>query len=201
MKNYLVRVKNAELFDRKYLLANVYIGVQKESEENIVKRTEKYEGIESYMYMCMKGGDMLCIVKITEHVLQEVGVTQEEAWRQAEKNTFEHVQIIPLTQFIHNNFGINENVWERDKEAYILTNKEQMYGASEMLNTGVLHLLAREHHASKLLIIPSSIHEVLIRVFNDDEDIEDFSQMLRNVNESIVEPWERLEDQAFVIEL
>lgn len=44
-------------------------------------------------------------------------------------------------------------------------------------------------------------HEVLIRVFNDDEDIEDFSQMLRNVNESIVEPWERLADQAFVIEL
>lgn len=70
---------------------------------------------------------MLCIMKITEHVLQEVGVTQEEAWRQAEKNTFEHVQIIPLTQFIHNNFGIDENVWERDKEAYILTNKEQMY--------------------------------------------------------------------------
>lgn len=70
-----------------------------------------------------------------------------------------------------------------------------------MLNTGVLHLFAREHHASKLLIIPSSIHEVLIRVFNDDEDIEDFSQMLRNVNESIVEPWERLADQAFVIEL
>lgn len=201
MKNYLVRVKNAELFDREYLLANLYIGVQKESKENIVKRTGEYEGIESYMYIRMKGGDMLCIVKITEHVLQEVGVTQEEAWRQAEKNTFEHVQIIPLTQFIHNNFGVDENVWERDKEVYILTNKEQMYGASEMLNTGVLHLFAREHHASKLLIIPSSIHEVLIRVFNDDEDIEDFSQMLRNVNESIVEPWERLADQAFVIEL
>jgi hypothetical protein len=56
--------------------------------------------------------------------------------------------------------------------------------------------------ASRILMKKERIHhEVLIRVFNDDEDIEDFSQMLRNVNESIVEPWERLADQAFVIEL
>ena len=48
-------------------------------------------------------------------------LTEEEAWEQAERNTFEDVRFIELDQFVHDEYGI-EGEEDEDDRAYILTN-------------------------------------------------------------------------------
>ena len=51
---------------------------------------------------------------------------------------------------------------------------------------------AREHHTKKVLVLPSSIHEVIIKAYRDD-DIEICSKMVREVNRVVVAEEEQLE--------
>ena len=48
--------------------------------------------------------------------------------------------------------------------------------------------------------MPSSIHEVIIKAYRDD-DIEIYSKMVREVNRVVVAEEEQLADRAYMIEI
>lgn len=199
MNEYFVKVKTNEKVNKEYVVARIRIGLQKTSNESIIKKESGFDGIEAYMYLGVRSGGINCTVKVTDYALQMAELTEEEAWEQAERNTFEDVKFIELDQFVHDEYGI-EGEEDEDDRAYILTNTDNYLGASAVLNKWIIMKFAREHHTKKILVLPSSIHEVIIKAYRDD-DIEIYSKMVREVNRVVVAEEEQLADRAYMIEI
>ena len=80
---------------------------------------------------------------------------------------------------------------EKEVRMYVLTNKEKLYGASAMLYSDEMGKLAA-HLDSDLLILPSSVHEVLLLPDEQDRNYIFYHQMVEEVNTTQVEPEEIL---------
>lgn len=78
---------------------------------------------------------------------------------------------------------------------YVLTNVSRKFGAAVMLYSGKMRELA-DMIGSDLVILPSSLHEVLLLV-DDEEKHTSWKEMVREVNRLMVEPEEVLSDNIY----
>lgn len=78
---------------------------------------------------------------------------------------------------------------------YVLTNTSRKFGAAVMLYSGKMKELA-DAVGSDLVILPSSLHEVLLLV-DDEEKHTSWKEMVREVNRLMVEPEEVLSDNIY----
>lgn len=79
---------------------------------------------------------------------------------------------------------------------YVLTNTQSYFGAAAMLYPKVLRDFA-EASRSNLIILPSSIHEVLLVPAYREERLEEFNEMVEEVNAMHVEEQEVLSDHIY----
>lgn len=89
-------------------------------------------------------------------------------------------------------------VEEMEFEMHVLTTHYRLYGAVGMLNKELLNAFMQKHRTEKLIILPSSIHDVLLVPYNEDMEEMDFKAMVREVNETELEPEEYLSNNAYV---
>ena len=97
--------------------------------------------------------------------------------------------LVPMQKLIHDMTGIR--LEEKDVRMYVLTNKEKMYGASAMLYSDEISKLS-ERLDSDLLILPSSVHEVLLLPDDGEHQYNFYRHMVEEVNTTQVEPEEIL---------
>ncbi|MGN0711447.1 MAG: DUF5688 family protein [Anaerovoracaceae bacterium] len=78
---------------------------------------------------------------------------------------------------------------------YVITNRQNINGASVILYDGILERLA-EKIGDNLYILPSSIHEVIVMpaLHNDSAELE---KMVTEINAEQVSPGERLSDHVY----
>lgn len=98
--------------------------------------------------------------------------------------------LVPMQELLGEMAGIRleENT---EISLYVLTNREKFYGASAMLYSEQMAALADEMQ-SDLLILPSSVHEVLILPDDRMQGYDCYSRMVEEVNTTQVEPEEIL---------
>ena len=87
-----------------------------------------------------------------------------------------------------------------DNDMYVVTNQSRTYGATSILYNGVLKGIAEELN-SNLIIIPSSIHEVLVFPSYSDYIDESLNQFIKEVNSTSVLDSEVLSDHAYYYSL
>lgn len=103
----------------------------------------------------------------------------------------------PDDMFSLNDMFMKEKTPEREEvpPMYVLTNASRKYGAAVMLYSGKMKELA-DSVGSDLVILPSSLHEVLLLV-DDEEKHPQWREMVREVNRLMVEPEEVLSDNIY----
>ena len=79
---------------------------------------------------------------------------------------------------------------------YILTNEIGINGSAVMLYEGVLKEIA-EGFGSDLIILPSSIHEVLILAYEEDLNMSELKEMVYMINRSEVPVVDILSDNVY----
>lgn len=79
---------------------------------------------------------------------------------------------------------------------YVLSNRAGMYGAAAILYEGVLRDFA-EKQGTDLLLLPSSIHEVLLLPYKGTFHAAELEDLVRSVNESAVLPGDVLSDHVY----
>ncbi len=89
-----------------------------------------------------------------------------------------------------------ESLRREDSSLYVITNKERWYGASVITYPDLLEeigvSLGRDY-----IILPSSVHEVILVPCNEGVQYNNLSDMVRAVNENAVEAEEVLSDHAY----
>lgn len=191
------------LFNRDFVLSHIYIGLQKDSTEDIIKRNSGLDGIESYLYIRReKSKDESFSVRITDMLLAKEKISLDEAWSNAEANTNAETKIESMAKVMSEMMGF-EYSEEMDEMTpfYILSNTCKMKGASAVLNKKVLSEFGEKYHTDRVVVLPSSIHEMLIVPYTEDIDLNTFSEMVGEVNNTEVDPTERLTDRAYIITL
>lgn len=88
-----------------------------------------------------------------------------------------------------------KNEDEQD-ELYILSNKAGLNGVSCMLYPGLLQRFA-DSIGSDLIILPSSIHEVLLARDHEGLDYESFRDMVKTINEETVPVEDQLSNEVY----
>lgn len=117
---------------------------------------------------------------ITDGAAEELGMTEEQLYRQAVKST--RTEMPPLVEKLSQGF-------------YMITNKMLVMGAVAIFYRGVLAELA-EKEKSDLYIIPSSIHEVFAIPINAVESKE-LEKLIREINRRFVDDNAVLSDHLY----
>lgn len=84
---------------------------------------------------------------------------------------------------------------------YVLTNKDYRDGAVQMLNKGALDCAADRIGTDSLIILPSSIHELIILPVSDEDDLDrihELADIVREVNDTQVERTEVLSYHVYL---
>ena len=80
---------------------------------------------------------------------------------------------------------------------YVLTNRSRRFGASEILDKSTLRAIA-DKIGDGFIVLPSSIHELIILEPDDAAEYEKLADMVKEVNNTQVDVGERLSDHVYV---
>ena len=106
------------------------------------------------------------------------------------------VMIQTLPEVMSNIFGVNT---ECNNEVLVVTTENMVRGAIALFYKNTINKLAKELKTNELIIVPSSIHEVLV-MSRKGIDIDAVNAIIRNINETIVAPNERLANHCYIVE-
>lgn len=119
------------------------------------------------------------------------GQPAEEMYHTASRNMQKNMPelLVPMRKILEEMTGLRME--ESGMPLYVLTNRERVFGASAMLYSEQIKELAGQMH-SDLLILPSSVHEVLLLPDDRTQDYDFYRQMVHEVNTTQVDPEEIL---------
>ena len=165
-----------------------------------------------YYILLGRDAQRTAVVKITNELVALWGVDEEELNRYARHNTKSllHVTVTPLQRILFETKEdrdarrraasteelMMEIVQDPDWQMYIMTNKQNYYGAVNMLYQDVLKIVAEKLNAN-LYILPSSVHEVLIVPESRSTSAEELYQMVCEVNRTEVSADDFLTDNVY----
>ena len=179
------------IYDWETVKDKIKLAVRPKTEDNSIKC--EFLDLEITVKIRFEFENNVGTIAITEEMLKLWGKTKEEVFEQARANADSYL-VEPLFN------AIPEELKPRfepliDNNFYLMTNTVRSYGASILLQPKIFDNLAHEL-GSDLIIIPSSIHEVIcIRADIADEEV--INQMIKEVNTNDLLPQEVLSDHLY----
>jgi hypothetical protein len=192
------------LDDPEYVLKHIYIGLQRASDEPVTKRPSPFEDIDEYLCIRQVEQNGVLCAKLPAGSLW-ADLTEEELWSKAYENVCNDTIIRTIEDVI---FGIAEkNGVQIAPETsispipiYIVTGNNTNKGAAAILNRQAIKDFAEKHEADKIIMLPLSVHEVLILPYNS-ESMDELSGMVKDINLSTVALEDQLGNKAYLIDV
>ena len=122
------------------------------------------------------------------------GVSEGEIYQKAMENLYkEKYYILPIDMFLPENYPAGEI------KMYILLRENRNFGAGLLLREDILHRFAEEQGGS-LYILPSSVHDLILIKQEEDMDVCELKEVVRQVNgdSAVMNPEEVLSDSVYV---
>lgn len=184
---------DANLFKKpECMLEKIRIALQRTSEEaDLVKAESGFPGIEKYLYL--KLGETMTS-KVKNGILAAVGITEQEAWNAAERNTFAfgETRIESLLEML----GIPSEAAE-GPVMYVISNRDGNRGSSAVLDTQAIRKYFGDN--KRFVVFPSSIHECILVEKEELQGKDELDAMVQQINAAEVAPEEQLGDCTFEI--
>lgn len=95
----------------------------------------------------------------------------------------------------------NEKVQSVFGVIYMDTLEEMKYGASAIINKERLSDYCHEIDINKIVVIPSSIHEMLFLPWDEEIDERYMDEMIQELNDTLVSPIEQLGNKSYIMEV
>lgn len=162
------------------------------------KVTREFLDMNIIYYVCVGEADGdIETCTITTSMCEAYGVTEEELFKGALNNITDDIVAHRSLSAVLTSFGYHIDGVENPEEIFepitVLTNRNHTFGASLIIKEEVLDKAMERMHTDELIILPSSIHEVLaINANGIERDIASFREMVKAVNDTTVKPSEIL---------
>ena len=140
------------------------------------------------------------VVVVTKPLMEMYGVDENQLFADAEKNSISKEPIVftPLVDMIKNLIENDEIPSPEDVGivTYIATNKTGFHGAAVAAYPEFLDQAA-ETVGGSFFMLPSSVHEFILIKDDGRQKAKDLNKMIRNVNETVLEPRDFLSNQCY----
>lgn len=187
--------------DKDYILEHCRSCIRHESDDDTIVKWQVWDDLEEYIRIELgseRGGNMSCVV--TKALMSSLDIDEDELRMHARRNLREHVSIKSMAQVLAELMGqVPSEIGSMDEVMYVACTDDKSYAASVMLLEDVLQDFCLEHSIDSLVIIPSSVNEVILIAPRNMDD-EAINSMIREVNETQVDEWERLSDHCYRFE-
>lgn len=206
-EKYVEKLMQSEkIFQKEYVEEHIFIGLQRSGQEEIEKQNTEFDGIEKYLYFRINTeGDAFITAKVNQSYWEKAEVSVQEAWSLAEKNINKESFVMGLAEYIAEKYGkdMATMLFPNQTPFYVVTNKSEYRGASAILNKKMLSEFGRKYNINKVVVIPSSIHEMLILSADilEVERMEELTKMVQDVNANEVLVKEQLSDRAYILDI
>lgn len=119
------------------------------------------------------------------------------------RNDFQTIAMKDIAEAVMDDISAEACVEEMMFDMYVLNTHARIYGAVGMLNKALLNAFMQKHQTDKLIILPSSIHEVLLIPLNEkmtEDDVEEseFHRIVREINETELDEEDFLSNSVYV---
>ena len=155
-----------------------------------------------YYYSINLDDDVQGSLIISKEHMELLGISEEELHQAAECNTqkYQPAKVRCMQEVL---YDLSRKVGVEMTESedcypymYVLSNIKGMFGAVAMTFDIELECFAKRI-GKGFFILPSSVHEVILVPENKECDIEDFSNMVKEINENQMDPTEVLSDSIY----
>ena len=138
------------------------------------------------VFMIVLETDDVCefgTIRIHKGFLNAWDITEDSLYQIAKENMANDFTTTPLDNIIHAVLEHEQTeLLEEKVYLYVLTTQSKIHGAIGMLQTGLLDAFMKKYEIEKLIILPSSVHEVLLVPYEKiDTDI-NLHEMVQEVN-------------------
>lgn len=178
-----IRLSNADA-NREMLQGVPYMPV-----ENLV--------ITYHVAVSNPGDKELASFTVTNDLLKSYGITWEELHKQAMENSPRIMP--PVLRTLHSALAEEMDMPapnSYDSQMYILTNKLNINGAACLMYDHAMDEAAKVI-GGDYIILPSSIHEVILLKDNGNQNYDQLKQMVRQINQMTVQPDEQLANTVY----
>lgn len=168
------------------------------NDESIIK-WPVYGDLEEYIRIDLGSDDrnnnMSCI--LTHAILDQIGgIEAEELRLYARNNLRSHASIKSMREMLLGLSGID--IGEDTEPVMYVATTDTTHGAAVILLQDMLQNFCEEHNISSIVIIPCSLHEVLL--MSQCDNLEMINSLICDVNKSDVDEWEQLSDHYYLYE-
>lgn len=212
-----------EYGDNYLVVANEMIETCKHAMESAIRKSIDVDKITTWNYaqthlkLCIspKGTNTDCVVypyldlelyvrvvvnenasyKVKMEMLKPWNITTKQLLNAAMDCTKPMYEMKSMAELLYEMTG-NENYLEMPVDSITATTKDRLNGASIIYCKDILKFIA-DSLEDDVMILPSSIHEVLLRPASE-MNLEECSKMVAEINENEVEPEEVLSDHAYI---
>ncbi|MCD8150787.1 MAG: DUF5688 family protein [Clostridiales bacterium] len=145
-------------------------------------------------------------IQVSERILSGAGMDEEEAYNYAMRNFAEVVDAMPIEQILAgftNDYAKMQSECIPPCSMWVVSNKELCFGAAALLFGETLFRTFEEKFREQFgkekraLVLPSSQHEILIVPCLDEDPLEDYLEMVKEVNDFCVSESEFLSDNIY----
>lgn len=189
------------LFSDENIKENVYF--------RIINKKRNKELLKDVPHMTYESLAMIIAINVTNMVKDEgeasivihnnhmewLNYTKEELFVFAKQNT---PRLFPVWRKSLQEIFPTLPTCEAVENTLVLTNQSKLYGAGTIFYKDVLRETAEILRADRLVILPSSIHEVLVLKQNTDSESKFYREMVQNVNYEAVRRHEVLDDTYYL---
>lgn len=188
------------LLDYEKVKERLFIRVSNADKNKNIIESAPHKKVEDLIITCHiavnQGPNNMASTIVNKDLLERYGVTEDQLFEDAMKNAPEvsPVRIDSMYDFISHMVPEFEENPDEAKSMYIVTNKTNTYGAAAIFYSGILDKMY-EKIGGSFIVLPSSVNEVI--VVPDNGRYKDLKKMVEDINESSVEPEERLSNSVY----
>lgn len=180
------------ILNPEYIKDHIKIGLQRATNEDIIKRPCQIDdAMECYLYIAINAPDQAAAAKLEPGMIDTLNIDLDTLWSRAELNTIANTDIFGFSEFL--GMPAAEDIM------YVVTNKDRVKGAGNILDKKALANFASSHGCEKLYAIPSSIHEWIIMPYSDSYNINALTDLVKEINAAEVDPLDQLGDKAYIL--
>lgn len=192
----LPAVNIAKLTDFSFVRDRLFLTVRRRGSEDIVKRD--YLNLELIPRIFLEMDGSTGTVKVTPGLLDAMGVPAQTIFETAAENSRSLYTVRSMSELLGAILGTEDAEYDGGGlYVVVAANGSSIDAAPALYFPEVFRDFCSERGESDCLIIPSSIHEVLIvpgsRIGSDDDTLRQMSGMVDEINNGIVDEFERLD--------
>ena len=183
------------LNDLNYVRNNVFLAVQKQSKEEIVKK--EYLNLELFMRIMLDLGGPAGAgsVKVTPGLVAQLSITEDDLWDCAAANSLKEAIIRNMAEIL----GLPDT--DDEQSLYVATTGQLTGGASVLYFPDVYKQFCEDHGETECYMLPSSTEEIIVlkgsALAEGELSMGELVRMVQTINADQVDPILQLEPAVY----